>query len=319
MFKDKIVLNELERICSQLQVSESDIFFRNKRYSVTNENKLVSLVNILYSECYALKENYQNGAMHIQNANFNFEETFVAELSLNNTTQEKITNGWKINKNFQNGYFEVTKNNKNRIIHSSDIRHPHNYSSDDKMISIFQPKEDKYRQPTFYYVFSNETIALDDQITRIYWNIGSKGASKLIQIITQKLNYYHIPFLFKCLNNPNLYFRRDPAVLYVEDKNLQMLSLLLPDLSATMENYLEEDVPLFTFKYSKGIGIAQSPSSKESFGMSRMGILAESLLDLTNKNADTTKTIKHISVEFLKKGINPEAPFLNKGSKILIN
>ena len=34
--------------------------------------------------------------------------------------------------------------------------------------------------------------------------------------------------------------------------------------------YLEEDVPLFTYKYNKGTGIAENPSAHESFGMNRM-------------------------------------------------
>lgn len=313
MFKDKIILKELMRICEQLQILESNIIFRNKKYTVTPENKVVGLINILYSECYALKESYQSGLISKKVLQHSLDEKFVNELSKNNHTQERILKGWQIKHNYHNGYLEVSKNNKSKIIHSADLR-----SQDNLIVSFLEKKEDQFRQQTFYYNFSNVTFELNKEITRIYWNITSEGASKLINIITKKLNYYTIPFLFKCLNHPDLYFRRDAAVLYIEDENLKIIDFLLPEICYEMKNYLEDDVPLFSYKYSKGVGLAQSPNNQESFGMNRVSILAESLLNNVNLN-DTSAVINQISIDFLKKGINPETPFLNKGFKVLIS
>ena len=312
MFKNKTILKELTRICNQLQILETEIVFRNKKYNVTTENKLISLINILYSECYALKESYQSKADFSYNYQLNTDEKFLKELSENNQTKERIHLGWKINQNYPNGFLEVTKNNKNKIIHNNDI-----INQDHTFVSFISKKEDRLRQPTFYYSFSNETIQLDKEITRIYWNITSEGAAKLIKIITEKLNYYLIPFLFKCLNHPDLYFRRDAAVLYIEDKNLKILNFLLPEICIEMKTYLEKDVPLFTFKYFNGVGIAQSPNSQESFGMNRINILAESLLNNINCK-DILILINNISNNFLKKGVNPDLPYLNRGNKIII-
>jgi hypothetical protein len=316
MFKDKTTLNELKRICNQLEVSEFEIVFRNKKYKVTPENILNSLVNILYSECYALKETYQTtGVFKKQNHFFDIDETFVSQLSTNNSSNDKIQEGWVIKKNLENGLVEVIKENRTKIVHYNQLAN--NALKD--TVTIHFSKEDKYKQQTFYYVFSNQDFDLNKGITRIYWNINSDGAAILIKHITTKLNYYNIPFLFKCLNNPNLYFRRDAAVLYIEDENIQIIKHLLPDLCIAIQNYLEDDVPLFSFKYRKGVGIAENPNNHESFGMNRINILAESLLKFSNTKKDVDTMLKQISYDFIEKGINPEKPYLNKGSRILIN
>ena len=61
MFEDKTILSELNRLISQLSISDSAIAFRGNVYPVTPGNTLEILTNILYSECYALKERYQAG------------------------------------------------------------------------------------------------------------------------------------------------------------------------------------------------------------------------------------------------------------------
>lgn len=49
MFKDNIILSELNRIANQLSLSDSSITFRGKVYAVTPENMQQDLTNILYS------------------------------------------------------------------------------------------------------------------------------------------------------------------------------------------------------------------------------------------------------------------------------
>jgi hypothetical protein len=96
-----------------------------------------------------------------------------------------------------------------------------------------------------------------------------------------------IPFIFKCLTHPDLYFRRDAAVLYIEDSMMPIIKMLLPEICEEMKDYLQEDVPLFACQYAKGVGIAESPNEHESFGMNRVAIIAEVLLRTTQKKLTT--------------------------------
>ncbi|WP_166925083.1 T3SS effector HopA1 family protein [Flavobacterium poyangense] len=321
MFQDKTIVKELTRLISQLHISDSHLVFREKQYAITPENAMSSLVAILYSECYALKESYQSGqkerALDFTSSN----ESFLELLSENNLSKTKTENDWIVKTVHSNGYVEITKQTQLQVVHVSNLLDIPSGSVAEvgQIVSVLFAKEDKHRQPTFYYVFSDQSINSFQNFTRIYWNCTSEGAPKLIKIITEKLNYYKVPFIFKCLNHPDLYFRRDAAVLYIEDTMIPIIKMLLPDICNEMEEYLEEDVPLFAFAYAKGVGIAESPNGHESFGMNRVTILAQTLFQATYNKLVATDVVNEIAGAFAQRGIDPKTTFLNKGTKILFN
>lgn len=321
MFEDITVTKELTRLANQLEVYATHLVFRGKRYEIAAHSAVTVLTNLLYSECYALKERYQNGK---ETRPYYFMEEaphFINLLSQNNYSKDRMEDGWVVKNNYPSGHAEVVKNTESHIVPYANLKNVPAGTAigTGQTVSVFFPKEDRYRQPTFYYIFSNQPMNMAENLTRIYWNCTSEGAPLLIDAITKKLNYYGIPFLFKCLNHPTLYFRRDAAVLYVEDILMPLLELLLPEICETMAPYLEEDVPLFAYAYRKGVGIAESPNTQESFGMNRMAIVAEVLLSAFPKNLAPEEAVKQIAAAFLQKGIRPSATFLNKGSRITFN
>jgi len=316
MFKDKTILKELTRIIDQIEIGATHIHYNGKFFPITSENAVTVLTGLLYSECYMLKERYQLQPL----PNFDFLQHdasgFIHLLSQNNHTKEKLEQGWEVKQTYTNGYVEIVRNNENRIVNASTIK---KLAPGEQTVSVLFPKEDRYRQPTFYYAFSNTPMDTISKLVRIYWNCTREGAPVLLDVLTTRLNHYNIPFLFKCLSHPEHYFRRDAAVLYIDDNHMPLLERILPELFSAMEPYLEEDVPLFSYRYSKGIGIAENPSAQESFGMNRMTIVAETLLQTASKNLPTETILREIAAAFQKKGINPLATYLNKESKILFN
>lgn len=316
MFNNKTIVKELSRLIDQIKITETYIDFRGKKHLITNGNTITLLTNLLYSGCYMLKEKYQSESLNYPEPFKEDNTDFINLLSQNNQSRETTEPGWKVNDTYPNGYIAISRNNENRITPLSAIKAQ---DPEKQTVSVFFPKEDRYRQPTFYYAFSNTFIDTSKKLVRIYWNITDKGAPVLLHTITTTLNHYNIPFLFKCLNRPDLYFRRDAAVLYLDDDHMPLMKLILPEIAKKVKNYLEDDVPLFSFRYSKGIGIAENPGIQESFGMNRMTLVAEAVLQATLKQSATDVTILEIAAAFQKKGISPSAPHLNKGSKILFN
>lgn len=321
MFQDKNIVKELTRLVSQLHISESHLVFREKQYAITPENAMSSLVAILYSECYALKESYQSGQKERVLDFTSSNESFLELLSESNLSKTKTEKDWIVKTIHPNGYLEITKQTQLQIVHTSGLVDIASGSVAEigQTVSVLFPKEDKHRQPTFYYVFSDQSMNPLQNFTRIYWNCTSEGAPKLIKVITEKLNYYAVPFIFKCLNHPELYFRRDAAVLYIEDTMIPIIKMLLPAICSEVEEYLEEDVPLFAYAYAKGVGVAESPNAHESFGMNRVTILAQTLFEATPKKLTVMAVVNEIAEAFVQKGIDPKTTFLNKGSKILFN
>lgn len=313
MFKDKALHKELSRLISQIEISTSHIDFKGKRHLITDGNAIALLTGLLYAECYMLKESFQLGELK-KPEQYSEDTGFINLLSQNNLTKEKTEQDWKVKHTYPNGYAEITRNNENRIVNVSSIS-----ADGTETVSVFFPKEDRHRQPVFYYAFSNEFMDTSKKMVRIYWNCTSEGAPVLLKNITAKLNHYNIPFLFKCLNHPGLYFRRDAAVLYIEDNHMPVLEFLLSEICEAMNSYCEDDVPLFSYHYSKGVGIAENPNMHESFGMNRMALVAEALLKSSLKRLQPDETLNAIAAAFAQKGINPSATFLNKGSRILFN
>ncbi|THF47916.1 hypothetical protein E6C50_15905 [Flavobacterium supellecticarium] len=316
MFKDKTILKELTRIIDQIKIEAMLIHYNGKSFPVTSENAVIVLTSLLYSECYMLKERYQ--LQPLQNFDLLQKDAsgFMHLLSQNNHTKEKLEQGWEVQQTYTNGYVGIVRNNEKQIVNASAIK---KLAPGEQTVSVLFPKEDRYRQPTFYYAFSNAPMDTITKLVRIYWNCTCEGAPVLLDILTTRLNQYNIPFLFKCLSHPEHYFRRDAAVLYIDDSLMPLLERVLPELVTAMEPYLEEDVPLFSYRHSKGVGIAENPSAQESFGMNRMTIVAETLLKTASKKLPSEAILREIAIAFQKKGINPLTTHLNKGSKILFN
>lgn len=314
MFKDSVIIKELTRLISQLQITSSHIVFRGKQYAVTPDSLQESLTRVLYSECYALKESYQSASQHKPDYSIEIDTNFMRLLSQNNHSKDRIEQGWQIKTNYPGGYVEVVRQTESHIVPLSAVK-----ESNGQNVAVFFPKEDQHRQPTFYYVFGNQNLNTSKNLLRVYWNITSEGAPVLIDSITKKLNRYNIPFLFKCLNHPQLYFRRDAAVLYIEDTLQHILDQLLPELYEDIKEYVEDDVPLFSYRYQKGMGMAENPSSQESFGMNRMATVAAVLANSASKNSNTDLLLQEIATAFQQKGIHPETTFLNKGTKKAFN
>ncbi len=308
---------ELTDFISKLNIGKSMIRFGKQEHPIGSKPKVDILKNIVYSEWYSLKRRYQLAAREeafLQNED---NEKFQNELKKNNQTLSRDEEGWEISKDLGNGYLEITKFQKKEIVAKSAIKpQEQNYfSNQTKEVTVHFTNGKSNLQPNFYYVFGKQRLNTAENLTRIYWNINSDGAPKLVNIITTTLNHYHLPFLFKCLNKPNLYYRRDPAVLYLESQNLAFLGNLMPEIYECIKEFLDEDTPLFSYEYQPGIGIAESPNIGESFGLNRAEIVAKVL---ANSNASSTENlISQIDQAFTKNNLQPEAPYLKAGIKKL--
>lgn len=319
MFTDTIILQELDNIVNTLHLSGDHIKVKSSSVPITGDTYVATLTGILYSQYYALKQSCRNSTSMNTKMPMGNDSVFLKQLSENNRTQDRVEHGWKINRLHTSGYVDISRSEQHLTVPLSQIM---NYSNGQapalgQIVSVYFPREQDSPNPGFYYVYSNTGINAFQVLTRIYWNVTAEGAAILTNYVTTKLNHYRIPFMFKCLNHPELYTRRDSAVLYVAEYGDPLLYQVLQELAHSVREYLQEDVPLFTFKYADGIGIAESPSVSESFGMHRMSLLAQSMVKHFQERELRKTLIHHMASTFLQHGINPQKPYLNKGSREL--
>ncbi|HEV8366585.1 MAG TPA: T3SS effector HopA1 family protein [Pyrinomonadaceae bacterium] len=270
----------------------------------------------LYCHCYSRK--FTGTAAEV--AKSSADEQFVNELSAANSSREYLDRGWRIMSQLPTGHYIAGKNGFTRILFAgefishSDFRGP---IQEGTSISIFCPRESKTMHPGFYYVFG-ETVGDqqdDSGLLRFYWNIQTDGAMSLVRLLTERLNRFQLPFRFKIVNNPTCFDRSDAAILYVNQRYYHPVAELIAEVRQKVSDQLECDTPLFSKQLAPGLGLAEEPTTGESFGQQRCRILAEALWNIYEQNLNEDETqLNEIRKQLELNGINADLPYLNAGS-----
>lgn len=186
------------------------------------------------------------------------------------------------------------------------------------VVHFFRKKENKEVQPVFYHVHGNEYMASDEPVVRFYWNTQPEGSPMLIKEITKQFNEYHVPFQFKCLNHPDLYYRNDSSVLYIPKQYLKITSILLQDIVPKIQPYLKKEIPWFTQEIIPGLSFAEDPGDGQSFGMSRSQAIAQALIYASHKNIDDLEEKNNFVLNYLnEQGMSINKIYLNSHTAIV--
>lgn len=247
---------------------------------------------------------------------------FLKDLSSANTSRERLDRGWCVVAQLPTGHYIAEKHGLTRtlfagefISHSDFRRAP----QDGDAISIFSPRDSKTMHPGFYYVFG-ETIG-DEQddsgLLRFYWNITPAGATSLVRVVTERLNRFQLPFRLKVVNNRAACNRSDAAVLYLNKRFFRIAAELLDEIHQQIANKLEAHTPLFTKTLVPGLGLAEEPTTGESFGQQRSRMLAEAIWNAYDLGVEGEKErLAQIAKQFEAYHMNVEFPYLNPGSTL---
>jgi hypothetical protein len=245
---------------------------------------------------------------------------FLAALQAANTTVDRLDPGWRMVQALPAGAIAVHKQGLTRTALPGEFLN-HETSGQPlgpgARLSLFLPRESLRAQPGFYYAFG-QTPGSDpgtEGLFRIYWNISPEGAPALVRSLTAHLNRFQVPFRFKCGVSPLLYARRDPAVLFVETRFLDIVGKLLPRIYREVVSWLRPEGLPFAKPLAPGVGLAEDPASGESFGTSRCRVIAEGLWEAYSGGLEAVSDrLAVVLSHFRAAGFDLEAPFLNPGS-----
>ncbi len=172
-------------------------------------------------------------------------------------------------------------------------------------------------QPGFYYAFGEAFRDANDlgPVVRFYWNVRIDGAVGLVGALTGLLNRYRIPFDFKIVVRAADYTRRDNAVLYVAQDLFPAVSTVILAAYPAFAAFLDDPVPLFARKLAPGLGFAEDPGNRESFGMARSRLVAQALA-ATRSGSTFAPAAFTLALETAIEaaGLRADAPWLNAGS-----
>jgi hypothetical protein len=174
-------------------------------------------------------------------------------------------------------------------------------------------REDFTSQPGYYYALGETPSDRpeDQETARLYLNISPARAAQWMRLVTENLNKYRVPFQFKVLRYPVAYTRVDTGVLYLPRRHAGFAAGLLTGLARTHQG-LRAETPVFTRRVAHGIAIADNPPGGESFGMTRMRLVAEGLINAWHwKGDDVRAQVREVAARFVCSELKLREPWLN--------
>ncbi len=174
-------------------------------------------------------------------------------------------------------------------------------------------------QPGFFHVQGStpaDPHPLEGMV-RIYWNVRPEGAPHLLAGATEALDRYRVPFRMKLLEYPHTYANRaDPVVMYLARRDLAVVAELLAPIHGKLRRspgQLRGPVPRFTRRMGRGVGIAEDPPNRESFGLSRCRSVARALVG-EGEIAPGGRRLAAVEEALRREGLDLDALHLNPGS-----
>ena len=181
-------------------------------------------------------------------------------------------------------------------------------------VTLLFPRESLTIQRGCYYAFGgipepdHERRAL-----RVYLHAPQAEIAAIFAVLTGALDRAGTPFTLKTMLSPAEAQRVDATVLYLPRPAWPAVVPALREVAARVR--LGRDVPLFTRRLSAGIGLAEHPSGRESFGMHRCRLVAEGIVGAWQAGRqDEDARLSAVADCFAAEGLSLAHPHLDAGS-----
>ena len=173
--------------------------------------------------------------------------------------------------------------------------------------------------PGFYFALGDadedEAVPGAPPDVRVYFHVTADGAAPLLRGVTRALNGAGVPFRMKTLTDPRAYLRADAAVLYLGLRHYRRVERAIAAIHRSLRRHLRRSVPRFTRALAPGLGIAEDPSTGESFGQNRCRLVALGLWRAFGASAGRRRDRDaSVAAVFVEAGLDPLRPHLAAGS-----
>lgn len=312
------VAANLQKMPQEIQQKYNCLQLRGFLYGIYYNGHLLNTLS-LESDTRELPTNLENSTF------LGIDREFLEQLHHQNAGSGYYDSGWSVLQEKSDSSLIVSKGDlKLRVERNCHLATVHQSAVVGEVVAILMPKN--LIQKGFYLAVGNagsheQTVFVQPQTkVRIYFNISSDGAIALMETLTQQLNSDSIPFILKFLYNPSEYKRYDAGVLYFDKSQYQAVRQIIKAAYIKHQVHFREEVPLFTKKLMPGLGLAEQPKNQsgvsESFGENRCQIVANGLLEATQKKKTSTAgKIQAICQQFANAKIDLFYPYLNSDSE----
>jgi len=281
--------------------------------------RIQKLQRCLYWQCYVSRF---HGAYQERAWNADEPSSITEELAAASDREPTWDTDWVIDQVGSAGDIVARKNGAARRFLPGTFltgTGPGNLPKVKGIATVFVPPGSNDLQEDYYHVFGEAVNPQEEhyQILRFYWNVTAEGAAHLFHELASRLNRFQVPFTMKCVNDGQLFYRADAAVLYVNKRFYPIAAMVIADVYESVRRHLEADTPLFTRPLAPGLAFAEDPQG-ESFGMNRCGLLAEAMWRSYAKGHSTTaQRLRQVAAHFRARRVSLDRPWLNPGNTII--
>jgi hypothetical protein len=204
---------------------------------------------------------------------------FLTKLRAANPVAARYQDGWTVMRAEANGVWIADAAQQPRFAALNEIVPLANAIAPGLPVRLV-PQRDFVTGPAGHFVIIGRQ-GFDPQTgrqVRFYWNLAPEGAALFLREIGARLERRRIPFQAKVPVDPVRYARTDCGVLYLNDEEVEAARDEIAATYQALRENLRPAVPLFTREIAPGLAFAESPPTRESFGMHRCGLIAEGLL-----------------------------------------
>jgi hypothetical protein len=187
---------------------------------------------------------------------------FVNQLSLANTGTGQEEFGWTV-RDIQARSVRVARDGLELCVDVDDcISVASSQVREGAVVALPLPKESWVYSPGFYLARSDVPFPGPGlgKITRVYWNVTSAGAIRLMRMMTHSLNRAHVPFSLKVWIHQLQFPRCDSAVLYSRAVDYPAVSAAMSSLYPNLVGQLYPRTPALTKRLAMGLGFAEDPA-----------------------------------------------------------
>lgn len=151
---------------------------------------------------------------------------------------------------------------------------------------------------------------------RLYWDLAAAGAAPLVCAAPEELDRTKVPFHLKVMADPQRFARADAAVLYLPRAAWRRAGRALGRVHDALAPYLRGPVPMFTLALAPGLGLAEDPGGRDSFGTHRCRLAAEGLWEAHARGLEGSQAVAEaVRERFRAAGLRPDAPHLHPGGR----
>jgi HopA1 effector protein family len=275
-------------------IAEDDTYIKEP----SNKMLFDQLQKIIYNEFYVQPcEQLSNEAPTAEEIKAN-----IKALRNANNSKESFDEGWQLQQQQEESDILFAEKG-NDIVQLKPGEYLNEYAgrnSTQRKVKLYRPSELAGEHEAFYFAYGNAVTNTDDDfIARFYFNSGFEGNVKLMELFTEFLNPFSVPFIFKCLVHPHFYNRSDTSVLYLNKQFVNFVFEYISSIYADIKPEVRDSLPLFVLQLGMGIGFAeQPPSINESFGTHWSKMIAAGIMKAYEAGVEHThwlhEVLKHI-------------------------